>query len=153
MKTFTALALGAAVLSSTSCRDDFAEMNSNPSNITTPEASYLFTRGILEFEPAAYLLWYYNTPMMTQWAQLSASTGGYLPNFVITTANGGQGSQYLSTLKYVRALENYRSTLSEEDAKDFIRKSIESAFMTREQLKEKVAKNFTKLMFDVLGDE
>ena len=43
--------------------------------------------------------------------------------------------------------------LSEEDAKDFIRKSIESAFMTREQLKEKVAKNFTKLMFDVLGDE
>ncbi|MDD7631469.1 MAG: SusD/RagB family nutrient-binding outer membrane lipoprotein [Parabacteroides sp.] len=119
MKTFTALALGAAVLSSTSCRDDFAEMNSNPSNITTPEASYLFTRGILEFEPAAYLLWYYNTPMMTQWAQLSASTGGYLPNFVITTANGGQGSQYLSTLKYVRALENYRSTLSEEDAKQY----------------------------------
>ena len=91
MKTFTALALGAAVLSSTSCRDDFAEMNSNPSNITTPEASYLFTRGILEFEPAAYLLWYYNTPMMTQWAQLSASTGGFntarLAGVVQTTNN------------------------------------------------------------------
>lgn len=43
--------------------------------------------------------------------------------------------------------------LSEEDAKDFIRESIESAFMTKEQLKEKVAKNFMKLLFGVLGDE
>lgn len=43
--------------------------------------------------------------------------------------------------------------LSEEDAKDFIRKSIENAFMTEEQLKEEVAKNFMKLLFGVLGDE
>ena len=43
--------------------------------------------------------------------------------------------------------------LSEEGAKDFIRKSIESAFMTREQLKEDVAKNFLKLVFGKLGDE
>lgn len=43
--------------------------------------------------------------------------------------------------------------LSEEDSKDFIRESIESAFMTREQLKEEVAKNFMKLLFGVLGDE
>ena len=43
--------------------------------------------------------------------------------------------------------------LSEEDAKDFIRESIESAFMTKEQLKEEVAKNSMKLLFGVLGDE
>ena len=43
--------------------------------------------------------------------------------------------------------------LSEEDAKDFIRESIESAFMTKEQLKEEVAKHFMKLLFGVLGDE
>lgn len=43
--------------------------------------------------------------------------------------------------------------LSEEDAKDFIRESIESAFMTKEQLKEEVANNFMKLLFGVLGDE
>ena len=43
--------------------------------------------------------------------------------------------------------------LSEEDAIAFIRKSIESAFMTKEQLKEKVAKNFLKLVFGKLGDE
>ena len=43
--------------------------------------------------------------------------------------------------------------LSEEDAKDFIRESIESAFMTKEQLKEEVTKNFMKLLFGVLGDE
>ena len=39
------------------------------------------------------------------------------------------------------------------NAKDFIRESIESAFMTKEQLKEEVAKNFMKLLFGVLGDE
>ena len=43
--------------------------------------------------------------------------------------------------------------LSEEGAKDFIRESIESAFMTKEQLKEEVAKNFLKLVFGKLGDE
>ena len=43
--------------------------------------------------------------------------------------------------------------LSEEDAKDFIRESIESSFMTKEQLKEEVAKNFMALLFGVLGDE
>ena len=43
--------------------------------------------------------------------------------------------------------------LSEEDAKDFIRESIESAFMTKEQLKEEVANNLMKLLFGVLGDE
>lgn len=43
--------------------------------------------------------------------------------------------------------------LSEEDAKDFIRKSIEVAFMTEEQLKEEATKNFMKLLFGVLGDE
>ena len=43
--------------------------------------------------------------------------------------------------------------LSEEDAKDFIRESIESAFMTKEQLKEEAANNFMKLLFGVLGDE
>ena len=43
--------------------------------------------------------------------------------------------------------------LSEEDAIDFIRKSIEVAFMTEEQVKEEAAKNFMKLLFGVLGDE
>ena len=43
--------------------------------------------------------------------------------------------------------------LSEEDAKDFIRESIESAFMTKEQLKEEATNNFMKLLFGVLGDE
>ena len=31
--------------------------------------------------------------------------------------------------------------------------TIESAFMTKEQLKEEVANNFMKLLFGVLGDE
>lgn len=43
--------------------------------------------------------------------------------------------------------------LSEEYATDFLIKSVETAFMTKEQLKEEVAKNFLKLVFGKLGDE
>lgn len=113
--TLAALALGATVVI-TGCRDDFAEINTNPSQITKANPSYLFARGILEFEPSGYLLWFYNAPMMQQWSQLASPTGGYTPNFAKTTANGDQGSKYIAVLKYVRDLENYCSQLSEEEA-------------------------------------
>lgn len=120
MKNFkyalAALALGATVVSTTSCRDEFSELNSNPAQISKADPSMLFTKGIIEFEPAGYLLYYYNSPMMLQWSQLATPTGGYTVGFTKTTATGDQGSKYVSVLKYVRDLEHYRSQLSEEES-------------------------------------
>ena len=68
--TLAALALGATVVSTTSCREEFTDINKNPSQIVTGDAAMLFTKGILEFEPSAYLMWYYNAAMMQQWTQI-----------------------------------------------------------------------------------
>lgn len=115
--TLAALALGATMVSTTSCRDEFTDINSNPAQITTADASMLFAKGILEFEPSGYLMWYYNAAMMQQWSQLATPTGGYTPNFAKTTSYGDQGGQYIKVLKYVRDLEAYRETLGEDGAK------------------------------------
>lgn len=114
--TLAALALGATVVSTTSCRDEFAGINSNPAQISKADPSMLFTKGIIEFEPAGYLLYYYNSAMFLQWSQLATPTGGYNVGFVKTTATGDQGSKYINVLKYVRDLEHYRSQLSEEES-------------------------------------
>ena len=113
--TLAALALGATVVSTTSCREEFTDINTNPAQITKADASMLFTKGILEFEPSGYLMWYYNAAMMQQWAQLATPTGGYTPNFAKTTAYGDQGGQYIKVLKYVRDLEKFRADLGEEE--------------------------------------
>ena len=55
--TLAALALGATVVSTTSCREDFTEINQNPAQITVANASMLFTKGIIDFEPSGYLMW------------------------------------------------------------------------------------------------
>lgn len=112
--TLAALVLGATVVSTTSCREDFAEANTNPAQISTADPSYLFTQGILDFEPAGYLLYFYNSPLMQQWSQLATPTGGYTAGFNKTTATGDQGSKYISVLKCVRAIENMRQQMGEE---------------------------------------
>ena len=115
--TLAALALGATVVSTTSCREEFTDINKNPSQIVTGDAAMLYTKGILEFEPSGYLMWYYNAAMMQQWTQLATPTGGYTPNFAKTTAYGDQGGQYIKVLKYVRDMEALRETMGEDGAK------------------------------------
>ena len=115
--TFAALALGATVVSTTSCREDFTDINKNPNQIVTADASMLFTKGIIDFEPSGYLMWYYNAPMMQLWSQLGTPTGGYTPNFAKTTAYGDQGSQYIKVLKYVREMNAMIENAGEDGAK------------------------------------
>ena len=115
--TLAALALGATVVSTTSCREDFTDINKNPNQIVTADASMLFTKGIIDFEPSGYLMWYYNAPMMQLWSQLGTPTGGYTPNFAKTTAYGDQGSQYIKVLKYVREMNAVIENAGEDGAK------------------------------------
>jgi hypothetical protein len=115
--TLAALALGATVVSTTSCREDFTDINKNPNQIVTADASMLFTKGIIDFEPSGYLMWYYNAPMMQLWSQLGTPTGGYTPNFAKTTAYGDQGSQYIKVLKYVREMNALIENAGEDGAK------------------------------------
>lgn len=50
--------LGVALLCTTGCRDDFAEINSSPSQVTKAEPSYLFAKAVMDFDPYDYTLWF-----------------------------------------------------------------------------------------------
>jgi hypothetical protein len=103
--------LSGILLLTTSCRDDMAKINSNPSQVTEPNISYLFAQAVINFEPSGYLLWYYNAPMTFAWSQMGVPTGGFTSTYTQTTPTGDQGSQYIAVLKYARDIEHVRSTL------------------------------------------
>ncbi|MGL4853235.1 MAG: SusD/RagB family nutrient-binding outer membrane lipoprotein [Phocaeicola sp.] len=109
-----AVALSAAALTTTSCRDEFADINTNPSQVPTAEPAYLFAQGVLEFQPYDYTYWFYDAPMLYSWSQLAVPTSSMTENVKITTATGGV--DVIRTLKYLREIEFVRSQMSEADA-------------------------------------
>lgn len=106
----------AGLFITTSCSDDLADINSNPSQVTKADISYLFAQAVNEFEPSGYLLWYYNAPMTYSWSQMGVPTGGFSPNYTLSTATGDQGSQYIRVLRYVRDIEYVRSNMSADES-------------------------------------
>ena len=108
-----ALALGSMGL--TSCQDDWAELNQNPSAITTADISYLFADAVNNFEPQGYLEYYYNAPLKYVWSGMGISTGGASESILTLTATGDQGGQSIKTLRTVRNIENLMENMSDED--------------------------------------
>lgn len=106
--------LGATVLSTMSCRDDFADINSSPSQVTKAEPTYLFAQAVMDFEPYSYTYWFYDAPMLLSWSQMGVPTGSYTDNFKLTTAVGGV--DYVKVLKYAREIAYVRSNMGEEEA-------------------------------------
>ena len=113
---YITLLLGVSVFMYSACVDEFADMNSDPSQVIKAEPSYLLAQAVLDFEPSGYTYWFYNAPMMFSWNQMAVPTGSFTEALVTTTVTGDQGSKYISTLKYVRDLEYYRSKLNAEEA-------------------------------------
>ena len=62
-----------AVVSLTSCRDKFAELNQKPDAVTTAEPSFLATRAQTLFETNDYLFWFYNQAHYFRWSQMGNS--------------------------------------------------------------------------------
>ncbi len=116
IKYIATIFLSGLLLITASCSDEMAKINSNPSQVTEANISYLFAQAVFNFEPAGYLLWYYNAPMTFRWSQMGVPTGGYTSLFTQTTATGDQGGQYINVLKYARDIENVRSNMEPEEA-------------------------------------
>lgn len=108
--------LGAMVLTGCS-KDDFRDLNQNPTAVVTPNPGYLFAQCVNEFEPQGYLLYYYNAAMTYSWTQWGVPTSGMNNAITSTTNNGDQGGKSISTLRFVRDIENYRNSLGEEGEK------------------------------------
>ena len=110
---WVAIAIGTFVLT-TGCRDNFAEVNTDVSNITTGEISYLFAEAVNQFDAQTYLEYYYNAPMKYYWAGTGVSTSGASESILTMTADGGQSTNYLDVLRVLRAME-YEYDLLDED--------------------------------------
>lgn len=104
----------AALLCTSSCRDDFSEMNQDPTTVVKADPSYLFAQGVLDFEPSDYTYWFYNAAQFYQWLQTGVSTGGVSS----TLAEGGTapGFKCINVLKYANELKYVRSTMGEEES-------------------------------------
>lgn len=113
--TATILLRGLLLLAA-SCSEDMAKINSNPSQVTEANISYLFAQAVINFEPSGYLLWFYNAPMTFRWGQTGVPTGGFTSTYTQTTATGDQGGQYINVLKYARDIEYVRSTMKADEA-------------------------------------
>jgi len=95
----------ATAVSLSSCRDKFAEINQNPSTVTKADPSYLMAEAIRDFQTNDYLLWFYNAKYFGVWDQMCA-TGAFSENSTEMNEAGGQGSQYLTMLRYRNDINN-----------------------------------------------
>lgn len=63
-----------AVLSG--CKDDLADVNTNPGDVTKADVRYLFTTALTNMKPLDYRQWFYDYRYMLQWGQVVAPSGG-----------------------------------------------------------------------------
>ncbi len=106
-------------ISATSCADDYAELNQNPANVSKADPKGLMTRAALDFQPSDYLLWFYNNDYFSRWTQMACPTGGYTDEFTTMGAVGGQGSQYINSLKYRNEIRLYIQNTGDESQRGY----------------------------------
>ena len=105
--------LGAGLFSS--CADEFKDLNSKESDISTPNVRFLFAECLNQFEPMNYAAWFYDMPRLGQWGQCIVNPSGNLDNFNLITEQGSTGSHVYQMLRMVNDLRYQISLMSEED--------------------------------------
>ena len=107
------LLLAGSSLLMTSCQDDFAELNVDPSSVSEGNVGYLFSQGVLEFEPSDYTYWFYNAEQIYKWMQIMVPTSGVTS----TIFDGGSGtSSSIRVLKYLNEIKYVRSQMTPEES-------------------------------------
>lgn len=116
-KSLTAVLLMLMILPAfTGCsRDDFADINTDPSTVGKGNVPYLFTQAIMNFEPSDYLLWFYDGKYTSNFVQ-AFIPGSYGDKFNIMGELGGVGSQFVSVLNIKRDVDNIVSQMNTTEA-------------------------------------
>ncbi|MEG1616717.1 MAG: SusD/RagB family nutrient-binding outer membrane lipoprotein [Bacteroidales bacterium] len=112
--------LGAVAL--TGCQDQFADINSNPSDITKPNIRFLFTEALTEVEPMDYAAWYYDFARLGVWNQATVSRGGNIDRFNLITEQGSTGSHVYDLLRMANEIRFQISKLegSEKEKYEYV---------------------------------
>ena len=117
MKNYIKMAaslLLAGTFALTGCQDDFAEVNVDPSAVEEGNVAYLFSQGILDFEPSDYTYWFFNADAMYQWMQTLVSTSGVSSDIFDGVASPGLKS--IDVLKYANEIKWVRSQMEPSEA-------------------------------------
>lgn len=109
----TSCLLGAGLFSS--CADEFKDLNSSESAISTPNVRFLFAECLYKFEPMDYSAWYYDMPRLGMWSQCIVNSGGNLDNFNLITEQGSVGSHVYQMLRMTNDLRYQIAQMSEDD--------------------------------------
>lgn len=117
-KNLFAIALMAgATLTTSSCSDDWAELNSNPAAVTTGTPEYLVGQAILEFAPSDYTYWFFNAKNFNYCLQTAVPSGSVTEDVI--EGSQQQGYKNIQVQNYVYLLKNELSKLDEEKAASY----------------------------------
>lgn len=110
-----ALLIGGGMLSS--CTDDFADLNTKPSDISNPNIRFLFTQCEYEFQPADYAQWFGGFNDLSTWAQTTVPGGGNSSSVNRPTDEAvGCGYRVNNVLRYANDIR-YRISLMNDEEK------------------------------------
>ncbi len=112
--------MAAALTLNISCADDYQELNQDPANVTKTLPEGLMTAAINAFQPTDYLIWYYNVQYFTRWDQMGMPGGGFDNDYTGMQESGGQGSQYINTMKYRNRIQNYINETGEVENNGYL---------------------------------
>lgn len=110
-----ALCGGLSIFSS--CKDEFAGINENPSAISTPDVRYLFTQCEMSFQPVDYQQWFYGFSYLGACSQTSVLPGGNTSK--LNRASSGCGYQVNTVLKYANEIKYQISLMSDADKEKY----------------------------------
>lgn len=99
-----------------SCKDEFAGQNTDPSTVSKPNVRYLFTQCAMSFQPTDYLQWFAGFDAMSTWVQATAAGGGNSSKLNVVTQTGC-GYQVNEVLRYTNEIK-YQISLMPDDEKE-----------------------------------
>ncbi len=119
----SSLLLAGAMITTTGCRDEFAETNSMKDAVTTGEPTYLFAQAVLELEPYSYQYWFFNAVDFYNCTQMSVPTGSTTESVI--EGSSQQGYRCIDILKYLNSVKYERSLMDATTSASF--ENVEAA--------------------------
>ena len=114
---FAVALLGSAMLTTSSCKDDWAETNINKEAITSARPEYLLGQAIMEFSPSDYTYWFFNSQNFAYCVQTSVPSGSATETIIEGSQQGGYKN--IAVQNYVYLLKHELSLLPEEEAASY----------------------------------
>lgn len=111
---FAAALLGGAMLTVSSCADDFADVNTKKDAISTGTPEYLLGQAIMEFDPASYTYFFFNSVNFAYAVQTAVPSSSATETII--EGSSQQGYKNIAVQNYLYMIKYELSQMAPEDA-------------------------------------